>query len=426
MIGVVSSPRAPSTRASWSVWLGLGLVLAAGTAVKVGCASGGLVGSEVGLPGCYSDVVAIAQARGLVGDPTPYVEVLTEYPPLTTVQWWLAMAWSSSVTGFLGVTAAVAVAATAVSLRLLGRLGTSDRRVWLWVASPTVVVATLISWDPVPVALMLGALALHRSGKDVGACVLAALGGLAKLFPLVLVPLVVWAAWSRGRRDVAIRGGAAAVAVVTVGMGLATWWGGAEAWAFVRLNGERAADWDTAWFALNVVLDRLGAGVVPVGATNVLVAVATLLGWAVVVWRGRSLPAGERWRLALPLLVWFVLAGKVYSPQFSLWLLPLMVLATADRAHHREEAMQAPIAPTGGAVDRPNPTTRAHVPTVPTWLVVAFVVADGAVLLTRFPFLAGLQGATPSLPYEVFAAALAARALALTGVLATSIPSARR
>ena len=131
------------------------------------------------------------------------------------------------------------------------------------------------------------------------------------------------------------------------------------------------------------------------------------------------MPPSQRWRLALPLLVWFVLAGKVYSPQFSVWLLPLMVLLGTDRADRREEATQAPIAPTDG----PN---RPVGPVVPTWLVGAFVVADTAVLLTRFPFLAGLQGSSPSLPYEVFAVALAARGLVLVGVLTTSIPAARR
>ena len=63
---------------------------------------------------------------------------------------------------------------------------------------------------------------------------------------------------------------------------------------------------------------------------------------------------------------------------------------------------------------------------MPTWLVGAFVLADTAVLLTRFPFLAGLQGSSPSLPYEVFAVALAARGLVLVGVLTTSIPAAHR
>ena len=419
MIEHVSTPAALRRAArGWPLWVGLAVVLAAGTAVKVACTSGGLVGSELGSPGCYSDVVAIAQARRLSNDPAVYREVLTEYPPLTALQWWLAMTLSSSVVGFLWVTAGLAAVASGLSAWLLVRLGAGGRA-WLWVASPTVLLATLISWDPVPVALLLSAVALHRSGRDVGACILAALGGLAKLFPLVLVPLVVWSAWSRGRRDVAVRAVAAALAVATAGMGLATAWGGPEAWAFVRLNTERAADWDTAWFAVNVVLDRVGSAAVPVEAINVLVAVVTLGGWAVVLWRGRSVPPSQRWRLALPLLVWFVLAGKVYSPQFSLWLLPLMVLLGTDRVDRREEARQAPIAPTDG----PN---RPSEPVVPTWLVGAFVVADTAVLLTRFPFLAGLQGSSPSLPYEVFAVALAARGLVLVGVLTTSIPSARR
>ena len=43
-------------------------------------------------------------------------------------------------------------------------------------------------------------------------------------------------------------------------------------------------------------------------------------------------PDFPRWQLIFPILVTFLLVGKVYSPQFSLWLLPWLVLVLRARA----------------------------------------------------------------------------------------------
>ena len=41
-------------------------------------------------------------------------------------------------------------------------------------------------------------------------------------------------------------------------------------------------------------------------------------------------PGFARWTAAFPVLVLFLLSNKVYSPQYSLWLLPLFALALPD------------------------------------------------------------------------------------------------
>ena len=94
-----------------------------------------------------------------------------------------------------------------------------------------------------------------------------------------------------------------------------------------------------------------------------------------------------RWHHAvLPLLAWFLLANKVWSPQFSLWLLPLFAL------------------------------------TFPGWRwVLAFGAADVAVTLTRFRYLGTVvddpvtqAGAWSHAPFDV---ALVVRAVVLVGAV---------
>lgn len=330
------------------------------------------------MPGCYSDVAALFQARGLAADPQLYREVQVEYPPVTGLQWWLGMALTSTLGGYVAVITAIGAAAYAVVLAVLRRMAVPPLRQLGWAAAPTLVLAGFVNFDAVPVALLAAGVLAHVRGRDAVSGLLVGLGTAAKLFPGVLVPLVVWARLRQGRtRDAVVHAAVAAAVVVSLNALLALW--APQGWdTWLHLNSDRAVDWDTLWY----LALQLGAPPMGHAATNGLIALTVAVGWGLIAWGGRHRPAEELWTLALPLLVWFLLAGKVYSPQFSLWLLPLMILL-AVRAR----------------------------------LLVAFLAADTAVFLTRFPFLGGLDGFEPSLPYGVFAAAVLARAVVLALIL---------
>ena len=93
---------------------------------------------------------------------------------------------------------------------------------------------------------------------------------------------------------------------------------------FLTLNRERPADWDSLWYAWQTWTGTA----IPAPRLNLLVALALvglLAGIAAVV-----LTVPRRPRVASVLflvVVAFLLTNKVYSPQYSLWLLPLAVLA---------------------------------------------------------------------------------------------------
>jgi hypothetical protein len=84
------------------------------------------------------------------------------------------------------------------------------------------------------------------------------------------------------------------------------------------------------------------------------------------------------WKLGFPLLVAFLLTSKVYSPQYSLWLLPWFALALPDLR-----------------------------------LFVAFQLADVAVFVTRFQFFARMGGIGEGLPQWSFELAILVRAIVL-------------
>ena len=121
-------------------------------------------------------------------------------------------------------------------------------------------------------------------------------------------------------------------------------------------------------------------------ANTSLINVASILqfvAWVVVIWamKARRDPGFARWTLGFPILVVFLLTNKVYSPQFSLWLLPWFALAF------------------------PN-----------LWLFFAFEAADVAVFVTRFSWFGrytGVEGGVSGIPVGAFEIAVVIRAAIL-------------
>jgi len=369
----------------------LAVALAAGWWTKARCLTDGdgWINGEQYLGWCYTDVYPLWYAEKLDQGATPYLDHPVEYPVLTGAEMWLADAVGRVLPGetdggrFFHVTAAFGAGLLAWTFLLLRGEGLSRERLLRFVLAPTLVVYAFMNWDPLAVALCTAGLVAHRRGRDVEAGVFAGLGTAAKLFPGLLVPVVFATRWAQGRRRAAF---------AHAGSALGAWLAVNVPWMvvaptgwrrFVDLSRERGADWDSLW----LFADRLGWLHLDVGALNLASLLVFLGGAMLISWLGGRRRDPERWwELLLPLLAWFLLANKVYSPQFSLWLLPLMALAL--------------------------PSTPAFV---------AFAATDLMVFLVRFPYLGHESGVDPGPGYPLFAAALLLRAAALCWVIVSAV-----
>jgi uncharacterized membrane protein len=104
-------------------------------------------------------------------------------------------------------------------------------------------------------------------------------------------------------------------------------------WEFFRLNNSRAADPDSLWFVVSYFTGwpgfdgELATGQVPT-LLNTVIAVLFTAACAGVVLLTRRAPRPPRLAsLAFLVVASFLLLNKVWSPQYSLWLVPLAVLA---------------------------------------------------------------------------------------------------
>ncbi|HEX2073891.1 MAG TPA: glycosyltransferase 87 family protein [Geodermatophilus sp.] len=325
-------------------------VLALAWIKQAPCADGNWTGFVQYTHLCYSDTVPLFSLHGLDRGALPYLESAVEYPVLTGVFMAVAAALARGYEAFAAavgllpevpaVQAYYVVTCLLLSLCALlvtrAVLGCSGRRPWdaaMVGLSPLLFVHAFTNWDLFAVALAgLGLWAWARR-RPLLAGVLIGLGIAAKFYPLLLLGvlflLCLRAGQLRSWLRTAVGAGVAWLAVNVPVAVLAP-----EHWSrFFGLNSSRPADPDTLWNIVITLSDGrwldgpLAGGATPV-VLNAVVAGSLLALAAAVAWLTLAAPVRPRVaQVAFLLLAGFLLLNKVWSPQYSLWLLPLAVLA---------------------------------------------------------------------------------------------------
>jgi uncharacterized membrane protein len=313
---------------------------------------------------CYSDVIPLYSDEGFShpgmfpyqhswrdGQGTSSQQVrYTEYPVLTGVLMWAnakfaqtyraltrSLVWlptSQDDIVFFDFCALFAAVFWLISVRCLTRM--TQRRVWdgaIAALSPLVIVQAFTNYDILAVGFATTGMFAWSRRRPVLAGALIGLGAAAKLYPvLLLIPMFAlclragkWKPWLA----VAATAGAC-WAVVNAPIAL-LWPRGWD--EFFRLNSARPADTDSIY---NIVAHFTGWGGFdgPLGThrapttLNEFVAIAFTASAVAIVTIGLSAPRRPRFaQLAFLIVSAFLLVNKVWSPQYSLWLIPLAVLA---------------------------------------------------------------------------------------------------
>jgi hypothetical protein len=168
--------------------------------------------------------------------------------------------------------------------------------------------------------------------RDVASGILLGLGAATKIYPAIFVIPFAAERLREGRRRDAIRLVAAAAAtwlVVDLPFMVLVF----HRWSYVfRFTSERRLGWASLWFVgCYRVSHSIACGMRHIRAYDVLSIVA-FVAVAAAVWaiRIRRRPDTPRWMMAFPFVAALLLTNKVYSPQYSLWLIPWFAVALPD------------------------------------------------------------------------------------------------
>ena len=292
---------------------------------------------------CYSDIGLLYEGRGLLQGNTPYLDSgnyqVLEYPVLTG--WFLE--FERLITVALGAPVGadlpdqLKVDATAifvdVNTVLLGALlliavwaqvRTVSERPWdamMLAASPCVAAAALINWDLLVVALTaLGCMFWARRHPAL-AGVLLGLGMAAKLYPAFLLgPLLLLCLRARRMREFGTLLTAFVISWALVN--LPVMWLAPEAWlSFWSFNSDRGGDLGSLWYVLSLA----GYQIPHLNVLAAAIFVVACLGIGALILLAPRRPRFGA--MAFLVVAAFLMTNKVYSPQYVLWLLPLLILA---------------------------------------------------------------------------------------------------
>ena len=293
-----------------------------------------------------------AMTRGDV----PYRDFGVEYPPAALPVFVLpAVGDGDSETyrrrfeGLMAAFGAVAVVCVALALAALGAgIGRMAAAVGFVAVAPLLLGSVVLSrFDAWPALIVVGALAALVSGRLRLGSGLLGLGVAAKLWPAVLVPLVVAYVWrARGRREALVCAGVLGAVVLACFLPflvlapvdvLESIWRQARRPLQIESLGSAVLLAAHHAFGLDVTMKSSSGSQNLDGDLPAALAVVhglVQLGVLAALWVSFARGPATRERLvrySAAAVVAFVALGKVLSPQFLIWLIPLVPLVRGRR-----------------------------------------------------------------------------------------------
>lgn len=264
----------------------------------------------------YTDVLGFYEQLKLPG--FPYISKQIEYPVLTGIFMQLMFYLGVSKAGYYFVSAIFLGALVILSTYLLWQILPPERRshFWVyWVFAPSMFMFAVFNWDIIAIFFIILAIYAHKKNCPALAGLSVALGFSSKFFPvLFIVPLLIATKdmWGRFRATLGFVSGAAAVNLPFALLNYEGWY------YFFGFNSARTSNLDSIW---SVVRWLVGDMPVPV-INGISLTVFALLFFSLMYWARHA----SFEKLCAIATLAFLLTNKVFSPQYTLWLLPFFLL----------------------------------------------------------------------------------------------------
>lgn len=309
-----------------------------GVVLKGYCRVNGWTTPEQFYATCYSDFPALFKERGLADGVLPFLNQNApfEYPVLTSLIAGLTALLvpgtgntEARATGYFDINAVLLAVMWIVAVVATAR--SNARRPWdaaMLAVAPGVILAGFINWDLWPVALLAVAIYAFSRSQPFWAGVFLGLGVATKFYPVLALGAILLLAVRTGRYRplwLTLSGAGGIWILVNLPFVLLD----PRGWAyFFAYTSNRAPGFSSAYYAWNLVAGRLRWPALDTGTVNVIATVAFALACLLIAFVALHAPRRPRLaQLAFLLVAAFILANKVYSPQYVVWLVPLLALA---------------------------------------------------------------------------------------------------
>jgi uncharacterized membrane protein len=255
-------------------------------------------------------------------------EKAVEYPVITGAVMWATSLISASGPGssrnYFDVNAILIALLFIGALFVMWKI--SPQYGYLLALSPAVLASLYINWDMWGIITMLLAIYFFDRERFTWSAVLFGISIATKFFPIFLFLPILLIFWRRNEIRSLIKFMTVASATwlaVNLPVILTTpegWW------HFYKLNLDRGPDWGSLWYGLSL----LGVNVGHLNYISILALLAVLTAITLLLLEIPYPPSLAQ--ISFIVLAAILCVGKVYSPQYVLWLAPLAIIALRGRS----------------------------------------------------------------------------------------------
>ena len=274
---------------------------------------------------CYSDLPSLFGARGLDTHQWPYASAdnSVEYPVITGVVMYVTSFAANSPATYFNINIFFLILLFIATALIVRRI--RPEFAYLVPVAPAMIASLFINWDLWAIATMLLAIYWFDRKQFTSSALILGVSISTKFLPIFLLIPIVFILW----RESKIKEGVKYIAItfttwllINAPFALTTPTGW---WRFYKLNLERGSDWGS----IGLALQQLGINLTNLNWLSILLLLIAFTTIIVLLFELQYTPSLAS--VAFFVLASVMLASKVYSPQYVLWLTPLAAIALTNK-----------------------------------------------------------------------------------------------
>jgi hypothetical protein len=288
------------------------------------CANTGWATPDQYVHACYSDLPALFEARGLSTNEWPFAsdDNSVEYPVLTAMVMYVTSFAANSPVSYFNINIFFLILLFIATVIVVRKI--RPEFAYLVPVAPAMIASLFINWDLWAIASMMLAIYWFDRKQYLASAVLLGISISTKFLPIFLLIPIVFIFWREAKikdaiKYLAITFGIWSALNLPFALTTPTGW-----WRFYKLNLDRGPDWGSIWLALQ----QLGINFTNLNYLSILLLLIALTSIAILLFELKYTPSLAA--VAFFVIASVMLASKVYSPQYVLWLTPLAVIALTN------------------------------------------------------------------------------------------------